>query len=193
MTYDAVLVVSFGGPEQPADVMPFLENVLRGKNVPRERLLEVAEHYYHFGGKSPINDQNRQLIAALEAELAQHGPRLPIYWGNRNWHPMLGDTLRQMKADGVCRALAFVTSAYSSYSSCRQYRENIARAQEAVGGGAPIVDKIRVFHNHPGFVEAVVDHQQQENPKGDIDAHYHWHRRFSREKHCQRDNSRRKQ
>ena len=120
-------------------------------------MLEVAEHYYLFGGKSPINDQNRELIAALEAELAQHGPCLPIYWGNRNWHPMLTDTLRQMKADGVSRALAFVTSAYSSYSSCRQYREDIARAQEAAGGGAPVVDKIRAFHNHPGFVEAVVD------------------------------------
>jgi ferrochelatase len=127
------------------------------RNVPRERMLEVAEHYYLFGGKSPINDQNRELIAALEAELAQHGPCLPIYWGNRNWHPMLTDTLRQMKADGVSRALAFVTSAYSSYSSCRQYREDIARAQEAAGGGAPVVDKIRAFHNHPGFVEAVVD------------------------------------
>ena len=115
MNYDAILVTSFGGPERPDDVMPFLENVLRGKNVPRERMLEVAEHYYHFGGKSPINDQNRQLIAALEAELARHGPCLPIYWGNRNWHPMLTDTLCQMKADGVRRALAFVTSAYSSY------------------------------------------------------------------------------
>jgi ferrochelatase len=160
MNYDAILVTSFGGPEGPDDVMPFLENVLRGKNVPRERMLEVAEHYYHFGGRSPINDQNRQLIAALEAELAQHGPRLPIYWGNRNWHPMLTDTLRQMKADGVSRALAFVTSAYSSYSSCRQYREDIARAQEAAGEGAPVVDKIRAFHNHPRFVEAVVDRLQ---------------------------------
>jgi len=155
--YDAILVTSFGGPEHPEEVMPFLENVLRGKNVPRERMLEVAEHYYHFGGKSPINDQNRQLIAALEAELAEHGPRLPIYWGNRNWHPMLTDTLHQMKADGILRALAFVTSAYSSYSSCRQYREDIARAQEAVGGGVPVVDKIRAFHNHPGFIEAAVD------------------------------------
>ncbi len=161
ITYDAVLIVSFGGPQKPADVMPFLENVLRGKNVPRERMLEVAEHYYEFGGKSPINDQNRQLLAALRAELAQHGPHLPVYWGNRNWHPMLADTLRQMKEDGVHRALAFVTSAYSSYSSCRQYRENIARAQEVVGEGAPVVDKIRVFHNHPGFVEAVVDRVQQ--------------------------------
>ena len=161
MNYDAILVTSFGGPERPDDVMPFLENILRGKNVPRERMLEVAEHYYHFGGKSPINDQNRQLIAALEAELARHGPCLPIYWGNRNWHPMLTDTLCQMKADGVHRALAFVTSAYSSYSSCRQYREDIARAQEATGEGAPVVDKIRAFHNHPGFVEAVVDRLQQ--------------------------------
>jgi ferrochelatase len=161
MNYDSILVTSFGGPEGPDDVMPFLENVLRGKNVPRERMLEVAEHYYHFGGKSPINDQNRQLIAALEAELAQHGPGLPVYWGNRNWHPMLTDTLCQMKADGVRRALAFVTSAYSSYSSCRQYREDIARAQEATGEGAPVVDKIRAFHNHPGFVEAVIDRLQQ--------------------------------
>jgi len=160
MNYDAILVVSFGGPERSEDVMPFLENILRGKSVPRERLLEVAEHYYPVGGKSAINEQNRLLIAALEAELAQHGPRLPIYWGNRNWHPMLTDTLRQMKADGVRRALAFVTSAYSSYSSCRQYREDIARAQEAVGEGAPVVDKIRVFHNHPGFVAALVDRVQ---------------------------------
>jgi protoporphyrin/coproporphyrin ferrochelatase len=157
MKYDAILVTSFGGPESSPDVLPFLENVLRGKNVPRERMLEVAEHYYHFGGKSPINDQNRQLIAALEEELAQHGHRLPVYWGNRNWHPMLVDTLRKMQADGVHRALAFVTSAYSSYSSCRQYREDIARARETVGEGAPAVDKIRVFHNHPGFIEAVTD------------------------------------
>ena len=160
MNYDAILVTSFGGPESPDDVMPFLENVLRGKNVPRERMLAVAEHYYHFGGKSPINDQNRQLIAALEAELAQHGPRLPIYRGNRNWHPLLTDTMHQMKSAGVRRALAFVTSAYSSYSSCRQYREDIARAQEAAGGGAPVVDKIRAFHNHPGFIEAVLDRVQ---------------------------------
>lgn len=157
MNYDAILVTSFGGPESPDDVMPFLENVLRGKNVPSERMLEVAEHYYHFGGKSPINDQNRQLIAALEAELGENGPNLPVYWGNRNWNPMLTDTLRKMKADGVHRALAFVTSAYSSYSGCRQYREDIARAREAAGNGAPIIDKIRAFHNHPGFVEAVAD------------------------------------
>jgi ferrochelatase len=160
MNYDAILITSFGGPERREDVMPFLENILRGKNVPRERMLEVAEHYYHFGGKSPINEQNRQLIAVLKDELAQHGPHLPIYWGNRNWHPMLADTLRQMKADGIRRALAFVTSAYSSYSGCRQYREGIARAQEAAGEGAPSVDKIRVFYNHPGFIEALADRIQ---------------------------------
>jgi len=155
--YDAVLVTSFGGPEQKEDVIPFLENVLRGKNVPRERMLQVAEHYYQFGGKSPINDQNRRLIAALEAELAEHGPQLPVYWGNRNWHPLLAEALEQMKKNSVRRALVFVTSAYSSYSGCRQYRENIAAAQATVGEGAPVVDKLRVFHNHPGFVEALTD------------------------------------
>jgi ferrochelatase len=157
MNYHAILITSFGGPERPDDVMPFLENVLRGKSVPRERLLEVAQHYYHFGGKSPINDQNRQLIAALKVELAENGPHLPVYWGNRNWHPMLADTLHQMKADGIGRALAFVTSAYSSYSSCRQYRDDIARAQATAGEGAPVVDKIRPFYNHPGFIEVTVD------------------------------------
>jgi ferrochelatase len=116
--YDALLIVSFGGPDKPDDVLPFLENVLRGRNVPRERMLEVAQHYNEFGGRSPINDQNRTLIAALEQELAAHGPHLPIYWGNRNWHPLLADTLRQMTSDGVRRALAFITSAYSS--GCRQ-------------------------------------------------------------------------
>jgi len=157
MNYDAILVVSFGGPEGHDDVIPFLENVLRGRNVPRERMLAVAEHYYHFDGKSPINQQTRDLIAAIKDELAQHGPKLPVYWGNRNWHPMLADTLRQMKKDGVKRALAFVTSAYSSYSGCRQYREDIARAQAEVGEGAPQIDKLRVFFNHPGFLEATED------------------------------------
>ena len=158
MTYDALLVVSFGGPEGMDDVMPFLENVLRGRNVPRERMLSVSHHYEMFGGVSPINQQNRNLIAALKEELETHGPNLPIYWGNRNWHPLLPDTLRQMAADGVQNALAFVTSAYSSYSSCRQYRENIASAQEKVGAGAPRVDKLRAFYNHPLFIEANVDH-----------------------------------
>jgi ferrochelatase len=156
-SYDAILIVSFGGPERREDVLPFLENVLRGRNVPRERMIEVAEHYYHFGGVSPINEQNRRLIAALERELAARGPQLPIYWGNRNWHPLLPDTLRQMAAEGVKRALAFFTSAYSSYSGCRQYRENIAAAQEQVGPNAPQVDKLRVFYNHPGFIEPMVE------------------------------------
>lgn len=157
MKYDAILVVSFGGPEAPEDVIPFLENVLRGRNVPRERMLAVAEHYCHFGGKSPINQQTRELITALENELAQHGPTLPVYWGNRNWHPMLAETLQQMRQDGIRRALAFVTSAYSSYSGCRQYREDILRAQNEVGPGAPAIDKLRAFFNHPGFVEATDD------------------------------------
>jgi len=137
--------------------MPFLENVLRGRNVPRERMLEVAEHYYQFGGRSPINDRNRALIAALRKVLAAEGPDLPVYWGNRNWHPLLVDTLRQMTADGVRRAFAFVTSAYSSYSGCRQYLEDLARAREAVGPGAPEVLKLRVFYNHPGFIEPMAE------------------------------------
>ena len=156
-SYDALLVVSFGGPEKHEDVIPFLENVLRGRNVPRERLLAVAEHYYHFGGKSPINEQNRALIAALEVELAAEGIKLPIYWGNRNWHPLLTDTLRQMRDAGVKRALGFFTSAYSSYSGCRQYRENIAAAQAEVGPGAPAIEKLRVFYNHPGFIEPTIE------------------------------------
>jgi protoporphyrin/coproporphyrin ferrochelatase len=157
MNYDALLVVSFGGPESREDVIPFLENVLRGRNVPRERMLAVAEHYYHFEGKSPINQQTRDLIVAIKTELAQHGPHLPVYWGNRNWHPMLIDTLRAMERDGICRALAFITSAYSSYSGCRQYREDIARARAEIGPGAPEVDKLRVFFNHPGFLKATED------------------------------------
>jgi ferrochelatase len=162
--YDALLVVSFGGPDGPADVIPFLENVLRGRNVPRERMLAVAEHYHHFGGRSPINDQNRQLIAAIEGELATHGPHLPVYWGNRNWHPLLPDTLRRMAADGIRRALAFVTSAFSSYSGCRQYRDDIVRAQQEVaadGISPPAVEKLRVFFNHPGFVEPMVERTRQ--------------------------------
>lgn len=156
--YDAILIVNFGGPEQPEDVIPFLENVLRGRNVPRERMLEVAEHYYHFGGASPINQQTRDLIAALRPELDRRGlGRLPIYWGNRNWHPLLTNTVRQMADDGVRRAIAVVQAAYSSYSSCRQYRENLRDAQAAVGDRAPICDKLRVFYNHPGFISANAD------------------------------------
>ncbi|MCO6457466.1 MAG: ferrochelatase [Pirellulaceae bacterium] len=155
--FDALLVVSFGGPEGPDEVLPFLENVLRGRNVPRERMLEVAEHYQHFGGVSPINQQNRDLIQALREDFQRHGLFLPIYWGNRNWHPLLPETLEQMKRDGIRRSLAFFTSAYSSYSGCRQYRENIAAAQQTVGPEAPQVDKLRVFFNHPGFVEPVCE------------------------------------
>ena len=155
--YDAILVVAFGGPEGPDDVIPFLENVLRGKPVPRTRLLEVAEHYNHFGGVSPINAQVRALIEALRPELESSGVQLPIYWGNRNWHPLLTETLGQMAADGVQQALALVLSSYSSYSGCRQYRENIADAQQAVGSAAPQVDKVRVWYNHPLFITANAD------------------------------------
>lgn len=150
---DALLVLSFGGPEKMADVMPFLENVLRGTSVPRQRMLEVAAHYEQFGGVSPINAQNRALITALTDELALHGPALPVYWGNRNWHPLLEQTLRRMATDGVRRALAFVTAAYSSYSTCRQYLGDLERARQAVGPAAPRVDKLRAFFNHPGFIE----------------------------------------
>jgi ferrochelatase len=156
--YDALLVVSFGGPEGVDEVMPFLANVLRGRGVPEARLREVARHYELFGGVSPINGQNRKLIAALKRELEENGPRLPVYWGNRNWHPLLADTVRQMRDDGIRSALAFVTSAYSSYSGCRQYREDIERAREMVGEGAPRVEKLRAFFNHPGFVEPNVEH-----------------------------------
>jgi ferrochelatase len=152
-TYDALLVLSFGGPEGMDDVMPFLENVTGGRNIPRQRLLEVAEHYYHFGGVSPINAQNRALIAALERELREHEIDLPIYFGNRNWHPYLQDTLATMRADGVRDVLLFITSAYSSYSGCRQYREDVARATAALGETTMQFDRLRVFYNHPGFVE----------------------------------------
>jgi ferrochelatase len=160
-SYDALLLVSFGGPECRADVMPFLEIVLHGKNVPRERMLEVAKHYDHFDGVSPINQQNRELLAALTAELARHGPDLRIYWGNRNWHPFLTDTLRRMADDGVQRALALVTSAYSSYSGCRQYREDIERSRCELGAQAPVVDKIRPFFNHPGLIRTLADRVQE--------------------------------
>jgi protoporphyrin/coproporphyrin ferrochelatase len=148
--YDALVVVSFGGPEKHEDVIPFLENVLRGRNVPRERLLEVAEHYYHFDGRSPINDQNRELIRELREVVD-----IPVYWGNRNWHPMLADTVRQMRDDGVQRAVAFATSAFGSYSGCRQYLEDIDRARAEVGEGAPRIDKLPPFSDHPGFIEAM--------------------------------------
>lgn len=155
--YDSILIVSFGGPEGMDDVMPFLENVLRGKNVPHERMLEVAEHYRHFDGVSPINQQNRALIDALRVELDAAGVNLPIYWGNRNWHPMFEDTLREMQNDGRKRAVAFFTSMFSCYSGCRQYRENIIDARAAIGEGAPLVNKVRKGFNHPLFVETQVE------------------------------------
>ncbi|HET7431562.1 MAG TPA: ferrochelatase [Nocardioides sp.] len=155
--YDALLLVSFGGPERPEDVVPFLENVTRGRGIPRERLEEVGEHYFLFGGRSPINDLNRTLLAAIRDDLAAHGIDLPVYWGNRNWDPYLTDVVAQMKADGVTRAACFTTSAYSSYSSCRQYRENLADAAAHAGDGGPVLDKIRLYFNHPGVLEPVVD------------------------------------
>ena len=154
--YDALLLVSFGGPETPDDVVPFLENVTRGRGIPRERLEEVGEHYFLFGGRSPINDQNREFLGALREDLSGNGIDLPVYWGNRNWDPYLTDTLARMAADGITRAACFVTSAYASYSGCRQYRENLAEAVAQVDG-APRLDKLRHYFNHPGFLDAMVD------------------------------------
>ena len=154
--YDALLLVSFGGPEEPEDVVPFLENVTRGRGIPRERLEEVGEHYFHLGGRSPINDQCRD---ADRGRSRPTSPRtastLPVYWGNRNWDPYLADTLAAMRADGVRRAAAFVTSAYASYSGCRQYRENLFDAVAADPAAAPRLDKLRHYFNHPGFVDGV--------------------------------------
>lgn len=152
VAYEAVMLVSFGGPEGPDDVMPFLRNVVRGRDVPEERLLTVAEHYQHFGGVSPINAQCHALLQALRTELD-----LPLYWGNRNWNPYLADTLATMRDDGIRRALAFVTSPFGSYSSCRQYLDDIDAARAAVGDGAPEIGKIRHYHDHPGFVRPHAD------------------------------------
>jgi ferrochelatase len=169
--FDAILLLSFGGPEGMDDVLPFLENVTRGRGVPRERLLEVAHHYELFGGASPINEQNRALIAALEPQLRARGVDLPVYFGNRNWHPFLADTMRAMRDDGVRRALAVFTSAYSSYSGCRQYREDLFRAQQEVGADAPELPRLRMFFNHPGFVAANVERLREalaELPDGPV-------------------------
>jgi len=155
--YDSFLLVSFGGPERPEDVTAFLENVLRGKNVPQQRMLEVAEHYHHFGGVSPINQRNRELLEAIRGELQRCDIDLPVYWGNRNWHPLFADTLRQMRDDGCKRSLAFFTSMFSCYSGCRQYRENIIAAQAEVGPDAPRVEKLRMGFNHPGFINAMAN------------------------------------
>ncbi len=153
--YDAILILSFGGPEGMEDVLPFLENVTRGKNIPPARLQEVAKHYELFDGVSPINSEIRALLTALVGELNAHGLQLPVYWGNRNWHPMLADTVQQMADDGVQRALAFVTSAFGSYPGCRQYLEDIEQARQALGPAAPQIDKLRLFYNHPGFIESL--------------------------------------
>lgn len=172
-SYDAILVMSFGGPEGYDDVMPFLRNVAGGRNIPEERLQEVAVHYNDFGGVSPINEQNRALIAALEEELAANNINLPIYFGNRNWHPFLEDTMRQMRDDGVKRALAFFTSAFSSYSGCRQYREDIMRVAATIEN-APEFDKTRMFYNHPGFINPMIELTQKaieqfpEEKRGDV-------------------------
>jgi ferrochelatase len=152
--YDAVLLVSFGGPEKPADVLPFLANVTRGRGIPPERLAEVAEHYHHFGGRSPINDQCRSLLAALRTELDRRGSAVPLFWGNRNWTPYLADTAAELLAGGYRRVLALTTSAYPSYSSCRQYRENLF---DAVADKPLELDRIRHYATHPGFVTASVD------------------------------------
>ena len=173
--YDAFLLVSFGGPEAPADVMPFLENVTRGRGVPRDRLAEVAHHYELFGGVSPINQQCRDLLTAIGKDFAAAGVDLPLYWGNRNWHPYLADTVAQMAADGVSHAVAFVTSAYGSYSSCRQYLDDIEAARAQTGPGAPRIDKVRHFFNHPGFIgpftEAALTAVQSLPPGVSQDAH----------------------
>ena len=158
--YDALLLVSFGGPEKPEDVVPFLQNVTRGRDIPVERLEEVGEHYFLFGGRSPINDQNRDFLAALRADLAGAGIDLPVYWGNRNWDPYLTDALEEMARDGVRRAACFFTSVYSSYSGCRQYREDLAEADATVrerGLEPPALDRLRLPYNHPGFLEANLD------------------------------------
>jgi len=156
-SYDAFLLVSFGGPEARRDVIPFLENVTRGRGIPAARLAQVADHYYLFGGVSPINQQCRDLLAAVEKDFAASGINLPLYWGNRNWDPYLTDTVAAMAADGVRSAVAFVTAAYSSFSSCRQYLDDIARARALVGDGAPRIDKLRPYFNHPGFIEPLAD------------------------------------
>ncbi|MFD9355420.1 ferrochelatase [Streptomyces sp. NPDC060031] len=159
--YDALLLLSFGGPEGPDDVVPFLENVTRGRGIPRERLKEVGQHYFGFGGVSPINGQNRELLDALRGDFAEHGLDLPVYWGNRNWAPYLTDVMREMAADGRRRIAVLATSAYASYSGCRQYRENLADALAALAGEGvaelPKVDKLRHYFNHPGFVQPMID------------------------------------
>ena len=158
--YDAILIVSFGGPEGPDDVMPFLDNVLMGLNVPKPVKVRIAKRYQRFGGISPINRETRSFIQALEIEIQNNGPQLPIYWGNRNWHPMLPDTLNRMADDGIKNAIAYVTSTFSSYSGCRKYREDLYEAIQGVDN-PPHIDKLRVGYNHPGFIKAVSDRTRE--------------------------------
>lgn len=165
--YDALCVLSFGGPNGPDDVMPFLRNVTAGRNVPDSRLAVVAEQYERFGGRSPINEQNLALIDALRTEFESFGIDLPIYFGNRNWEPFLGNTIQQMADDGIGNALVLTTSAFSSYSGCRQYREDLAAAANAVGENAPGLHKLRLYYNHPGFIDAVVDRTREVLQPGD--------------------------
>lgn len=155
--YDVLLLCSFGGPNKPDDVLPFLKNVTRGKGIPEERLAAVGEHYYRFGGKSPINEQNLELLRALQTELQARGIDLPVVWGNRNWHPYTVDTLRDAAAFGAKRVLTVVTSAYASYSGSRQYREHLAAAVTELGSAAPEIDILRPFFNDPGFTRANFD------------------------------------
>lgn len=167
--YDSILIVSFGGPESKEEVIPFLENVTRGRNVPRSRLEQVAEHYYHFGGKSPINSQNLALIDALRKRLNESGPDLPIYFGNRNWSPYITEALTTMQKDGKYKALSFFTSLFSCYSGCRQYQENIKNAQSSLHGKVPEVDKLRMGFNHPRFIAAMksrIESSLDQIPKG---------------------------
>jgi len=157
VSFDALLLLSFGGPEAPEQVMPFLENVTRGRGIPRERLESVAEHYLHFGGVSPINGINRDLIVAIEAELARRGRNLPVYFGNRNWEPYVEDTVKAMSDNGIRRAAVFATSAWGGYSGCAQYQEDIARGRAAAGPEAPELVKLRQYFDHPLFVEMFAD------------------------------------
>ncbi|MFI6865950.1 ferrochelatase [Nocardia sp. NPDC050406] len=157
MAADALLLLSFGGPERPEDVMPFLENVTRGRGVPPERLAEVAQHYLHFGGVSPINALNRDIIKAIEAEFAARGIDLPVYFGNRNWYPMVEETVERMRADGIRSALVFPTSAWGGYSGCRQYHEDIERARAALDSDAPQLEKLRQYFDHPLLIESFAD------------------------------------
>ncbi|ANI39820.1 ferrochelatase [Mycolicibacterium vaccae] len=157
MTFDALLLLSFGGPEGPEQVMPFLENVTRGRGIPRERLESVAEHYLHFGGVSPINGINRELITSIEAELARRGQQIPVYFGNRNWEPYVEDTVATMRDNGIRRAAVFSTSAWGGYSGCTQYQEDIARGRAAAGPDAPELVKLRQYFDHPLLIEMFAD------------------------------------